>query len=96
MSKQEALLSQTQDVIADGFWQQLAAGVAEIHRYGLWVGRRRANGDEFKTFHEFCTANQPHGLGVGQYSGWVNIETLHGLLQEHPEAQTDLLGEVAR
>lgn len=91
MAKKQNLIDQTQRLIADNKTNGLVHRILDIHRRELWRELKRANGKDFQTFSEFCTTNQPHGLGVGQYSAWINAEALHGMMKGFSSVQRDLM-----
>lgn len=91
MANSKKLIGQTQELISSNSTLGLIGRIKEIHANEVWREERRANGKPFKTFSEYCTANQPHGLGVGQYNAWINAEALHGMLKGNKAIQDDLM-----
>ena len=50
--------------------------VAGVYERETWKHFTKSNGKPFESFIEFLTANQPYGLGCGQYDSWINAAQL--------------------
>jgi hypothetical protein len=58
---------------------QLPKYLAEIYDDNIWQEWTNAIGEPFESFLDAATANQPYGLGLGQYHGWVSVSQAYEL-----------------
>lgn len=57
----------------------------------MWTEWTTSTGGTFGSFNEAITANQPYGLGVGQYHGWISAAQAWALCAGHGNVRKELL-----
>ena len=78
-------------LVADGkATVQLPKYLAEIYDDNIWQEWTNAIGEPFESFLDAATANQPYGLGLGQYHGWVSVSQAYELCHGFKRVQRAL------
>jgi hypothetical protein len=93
----KGILSVVQRIISDGKpTVDLPRDLGEIHENELWKQWRSSTGIPFESFNDALQANQPHGLGLGQYNGWLSAAHAWALCTGYPKVRKELLKLAAK
>ena len=88
----KSILLNCQKLVTDGkATVDLPRRVGHIFDRETWKHFTKSNGKPFESFIEFLTANQPYGLGCGQYDSWINAAQLWQLCSGHGAVRKALL-----
>ena len=82
---QELVAKASPDVVA-----MLPQHLDEIRRSELYLQWKKGDGSAFKTFHECVEAQQPHGIGLGQYKQWITPFQVYHLCDGYSDLQLAL------
>lgn len=92
-----AVLEHTQKIVSDGKAViDLPRQLDNIREKELWRHWRTASGKQFKTFAAAVSARQPHGIGLGQYHGWITASQAYELCDGFSELQKKLRPLIGR
>ena len=89
----KAYLRHTQQLVAKASPEVVAMlpqHLDEIRRSELYRQWRRSDGGIFETFQECVEAQQPHGLGLGQYRQWITPFQVYHLCDGYADLQKAL------
>jgi hypothetical protein len=89
----KAYLRHTQQLVAKASPEVVAMlpqHLDEIRRSELYRQWRRSDGGRFETFQECVEAQQPHGLGLGQYRQWITPFQVYHLCDGYSDLQKAL------
>ena len=89
----KAYLRHTQQLVAKASPEVVAMlpqHLDEIRRSELYRQWRRSDGGKFETFQECVEAQQPHGLGLGQYRQWITPFQVYHLCDGYADLQKAL------
>jgi len=89
----KAYLRHTQQLVAKASPEvvsMLPQHLDEIRRSELYRQWRRSDGGIFETFQECVEAQQPHGLGLGQYRQWITPFQVYHLCDGYSDLQKAL------
>jgi hypothetical protein len=89
----EAVWKNTQRIVsgvAAGTVVDLPRELDNIRKHGVWKTRRRGDGKRYECFAEAMVDQQPHGLGLGQYHGWIRPFQVHEICDGFLELQKEI------
>lgn len=89
----KAYLRHTQQLVAKASPEVVAMlpqHLDEIRRSELYRQWSRADGRKFETFQECIEAQQPHGIGLGQYKQWITPFQVYHLCDGFSDLQLAL------
>ena len=89
----EAVWENTQRIVsgvAAGTVVDLPRELDNIRKHGVWKTRRRGDGKRYESFAEAMVDQQPHGLGLGQYHGWIRPFQVHEICDGFLELQKEI------
>ena len=89
----KAYLRHTQQLVAKASPEVVAMlpqHLDEIRRSELYRQWMRSDGGKFETFQECVAAQQPHGLGLGQYRQWITPFQVYHLCDGYSDLQKAL------
>jgi exoribonuclease II len=89
----KAYLRHTQQLVAKASPEvvsMLPQHLDEIRRSELYRQWMRSDGGRFETFQECVEAQQPHGLGLGQYRQWITPFQVYHLCDGYSDLQKAL------
>lgn len=89
----KAYLRHTQQLVAKASPEVVAMlpqHLDEIRRSELYRQWMRSDGGKFETFQECVEAQQPHGLGLGQYRQWITPFQVYHLCDGYSDLQKAL------
>jgi hypothetical protein len=89
----KAYLRHTQELVAKASPEVVAMlpqHLDEIRRSELYLQWEKGDGSAFETFQECVEAQQPHGIGLGQYKQWITPFQVYHLCDGYSELQLAL------
>jgi hypothetical protein len=89
----KAYLRHTQELVAKASPEVVAMlpqHLDEIRRSELYLQWKKGDGSPFETFQECVEAQQPHGIGLGQYKQWITPFQVYHLCDGYSELQLAL------
>lgn len=89
----KAYLRHTQELVAKASPEVVAMlpqHLDEIRRSELYLQWERGDGSAFETFQECVEAQQPHGIGLGQYKQWITPFQVYHLCDGYSDLQLAL------
>jgi hypothetical protein len=89
----KAYLRHTQELVAKASPEVVAMlpqHLDEIRRCELYLQWEKGDGSAFETFQECVEAQQPHGIGLGQYKQWITPFQVYHLCDGYSELQLAL------
>jgi len=89
----KAYLRHTQELVAKASPEVVAMlprHLDEIRRSELYLQWEKGDGSAFETFQECVEAQQPHGIGLGQYKQWITPFQVYHLCDGYAELQLAL------
>jgi hypothetical protein len=95
----KAYLRHTQELVAKASPEVVAMlpqHLDEIRRSELYLQWKKGDGSPFETFQECVEAQQPHGIGLGQYKQWITPFQVYHLCDGYSELQLALRPRLGR
>lgn len=89
----DAVWENTQKIVsgvAAGTVVDLPRELDNIRKHGVWKSRRKGDGNSYKSFAEAMIDQQPYGLGLGQYHGWIRPFQVHEICDGFAELQKEI------
>ena len=89
----KAYLRHTQELVAKASPEVVAMlpqHLDEIRRSELYLQWEKGDGSAFETFQECVEAQQPHGIGLGQYKQWITPFQVYHLCDGYSDLQLAL------
>lgn len=89
----DAVWENTQKIVsgvAAGTVVDLPRELDNIRKHGVWKSRRKGDGNSYKSFAEAMIDQQPYGIGLGQYHGWIRPFQVHEICDGFAELQKEI------
>lgn len=89
----DAVWENTQKIVsgvAAGTVVDLPRELDNIRKHGVWKLRRKGDGKSYESFAEAMVDQQPYGLGLGQYHGWIRPFQVHEICDGFAELQKEI------
>ena len=89
----DAVWENTQKIVsgvAAGTVVDLPRELDNIRKHGVWKSRRKGDGKSYESFAEAMVDQQPYGLGLGQYHGWIRPFQVHEICDGFDELQKEI------